>query len=76
MDCDRSHHTVAFCFRINVTYEVELVVATDLPEVERRGRLALEVDPVVPCRCMVAGDLCESRDDAVWGGLGGMYEDR
>jgi len=63
IDCDRSHHTVAFCFRINVTYEVGLLVAMDLPDVDRRGRLAFEVDPVVPCRCMVTGEDTDGRDE-------------
>jgi len=43
---------VAFCFRINVTYDVGLFVATDLPDVDRLGILELEVEPVVLCRCM------------------------
>jgi len=63
MACDRSHQTVAFCFRIKATYEVGLFVATDLPDVDRLGMLALEFEPVVLCRCM----FCE-------GGLEGGLE--
>lgn len=63
IDCDRSHHTVAFCFRIKVTYEVGLLVATDLFDVDRRGRLVLDVEPVVPCRCIFAGDFGEGCDE-------------
>ena len=37
MFCDLSHHTVAFCFRINATYEEGVFVAVDRPEVDRRG---------------------------------------
>jgi hypothetical protein len=51
MFCDRSHQTVAFCLRINATYEVGLLVAVERPDVERRGRLA--ADAVVPCLCML-----------------------
>jgi hypothetical protein len=47
---DRSHQTVAFCFRINVTYEVGLSVAVERPEVDRRGRLLADAD--VLCLCM------------------------
>ena len=50
MFCDRSHQTVAFCFRINVTYEVGLSVEVERPEVDRRGRLL--ADAVVLCLCM------------------------
>lgn len=60
---ERSHHTVAFCFLINATYEVGLFVATDLFDVDRLGMLALEFDPVVPCRCILAGDWDVGRED-------------
>lgn len=65
----RSHQTVAFCLRIKVTYEVGLFVATDRPEVDRRGMLAVE--PVVPCRCMAANDCVEllEETDGCIGGL-------
>lgn len=59
--CALSHHTVAFCFRINVTYEVGLFVATDLPDVDLRGMLACE--PIVPCLCIAAGDCVELLED-------------
>lgn len=36
----RSHHTVAFCFRISATYDVGLVVEVLREEVERRTLLA------------------------------------
>lgn len=61
------------------------MVATDLPDVDRRGRLALEVEPVVPCRCMSTCDLWEGRDvidgadgaDGAEGGEdNGLYECR
>ena len=51
MFCDRSHHTVAFCFRINATYEVETAMVEEREEVERRGT-AVD-DPVVPWRCIL-----------------------
>lgn len=51
MLCDRSHQTVAFCFRISATYDVGLFVAVERPEVERRGKLTAEA--VVPCLCIL-----------------------
>lgn len=48
-----------------MTYEVGLFVATDLPEVDRRGMLTLVVEPVVPCRCITADDFGEGRGDVV-----------
>jgi hypothetical protein len=55
--CDRSHHTVAFCFRMRATYEVGLLVAVDRPEVDRRGKLdRLELmEVLVGCRCTFIG---------------------
>lgn len=47
----RSHHTVAFCFRISATYEVGLVVAVDRPDVDRRGTPEL-AEAAVGCRCI------------------------
>lgn len=40
---------MAFCRRINATYEVGLFVVTERPDVDRRGTLVDEA--VVPCRC-------------------------
>jgi len=61
MFCDRSHHTVAFCFRINATYDVGLFVAVERPDVERRGRLDA-VEAVVACLCMLMMSLFELED--------------
>lgn len=38
-------------------------MATDLPEVDRRGRLVFEADPVVLCLCMLAGERNDGRDE-------------
>lgn len=38
-------------------------MATDRFDVDLLGRLALEVDPVVLCRCILAGDMDEGREE-------------
>jgi hypothetical protein len=52
MLCDRSHQTVAFCFRISATYDVGLLLAADRPDVDLRGRPD-NVDEFVGCLCIV-----------------------
>jgi len=46
-DWARSHHTVAFCFRIKATYDVGDTEVVDREEVLRRGPLEL----LVGARC-------------------------
>jgi hypothetical protein len=64
MFCARSHQTVAFCLRINATYEVGLFVAVERLDVERRGRLV--ADAVVPCLRMLMVLLFEAEDWREW----------
>lgn len=51
-----------------------LLVATDRFDVDLLGRLALELEPVVPCRCMLAGDADEGREGVDGVELGGIKE--
>lgn len=60
-----------------MTYEVGLLVATDRFEVERLGRLAFELDPVVPWRCILFGGNDDAgREVEVGVELVGAYECR
>lgn len=37
-------------------------MATDRFEVDRLGKLAFELDPVVPCRCILTGGIDDCRE--------------
>lgn len=46
---------MAFCFRISATYDVGLFVATDRPDVERRGAFEF-IEAPVGCLCILKTD--------------------
>ena len=61
---------------MRATYELGLLVATDLPEVDLRGRLAFDAEPVVPCLCISMEGLCAGLKAVGAVGLEGTRECR